>query len=100
MAQLARRFTVVTALVAVALGTTASLAGAAEPPHPRPTPKVAVIGTGGTIAGVSKSKVSFDDYEAGKLRVYRLVNDLRPEVNRMWSPPAPTPWRSSPTGWT
>lgn len=83
MAQLARRFTVVTALVAVALGTTASLAGAAEPPHPGPTPKVAVIGTGGTIAGVSKSKVSFDDYEAGKLRVSRLVNDLRPEVNRI-----------------
>ncbi|MFF4480565.1 asparaginase [Streptomyces sp. NPDC001520] len=83
MAQLARRFTVVAALVAVALGTTASLAGAAEPPHPRPTPKVAVIGTGGTIAGVSRSKVSFDDYEAGKLRVSRLVNDLRPEVNRI-----------------
>ncbi|MCG0288798.1 asparaginase [Streptomyces sp. PSAA01] len=82
MAQLARRFTVVTALAAVALGTTASLAGATEP-DPRPTPKVAVIGTGGTIAGVSKSKVSFDDYEAGKLRVSRLVNDLRPEVNRI-----------------
>ncbi|MBP8534453.1 asparaginase [Streptomyces sp. MK37H] len=82
MAQLARRSGVLITLVALALGTTASLAGAAEP-IPRPTPKVAVIGTGGTIAGVSKTKVSFDDYQAGKLPVSRLVNDLRPEVNRI-----------------
>ncbi|MET7905481.1 asparaginase [Streptomyces sp. NPDC005355] len=95
MHQLARRSTVLIALVTVALGPTASLAGAAEPhlkptpksgaaePHPKPTPKVAVIGTGGTIAGVSKSKVSFDDYEAGKLPVSRLVRDLRPDVDRI-----------------
>ncbi|MCD9594590.1 MULTISPECIES: asparaginase [Streptomyces] len=82
MAQLARRSGVLITLVAVALGATASLAGAAEP-HPRPTPKVAVIGTGGTIAGVSRTKVSFDDYQAGKLPVSRLVGDLRPEVNRI-----------------
>ncbi|NUH37325.1 asparaginase [Streptomyces samsunensis] len=82
MAQLARRSGVLITLAAVALGATASLAGAAEP-HPRPTPKVAVIGTGGTIAGVSRTKVSFDDYQAGKLPVSRLVGDLRPEVNRI-----------------
>ncbi|MEE4590866.1 asparaginase [Streptomyces sp. DSM 41524] len=82
MAQLVRRSGVLITLVALALGTTASLAGAAEP-IPRPTPKVAVIGTGGTIAGVSRTKVSFDDYQAGKLPVSRLVNDLRPEVNRV-----------------
>ncbi|MYU12857.1 asparaginase [Streptomyces sp. SID8361] len=82
MAQLARCSGVLITLVAVALGVTASLAGAAEP-HPRPTPKVAVIGNRGTIAGVSRTKVSFDDYQAGKLPVSRLVGDLRPEVNRI-----------------
>ncbi|AGP53135.1 asparaginase [Streptomyces rapamycinicus] len=82
MAQLARRSGVLITLMALALGTTTTLAGAAEP-IPRPTPKVAVIGTGGTIAGVSRTKVSFDDYQAGKLPVSRLVNDLGPEVNRI-----------------
>ncbi|MFJ2177791.1 asparaginase [Streptomyces sp. NPDC087851] len=79
MRRLARRSTVLLTLLSVALGTTASVASA-EPEKKR-LPKIAVIGTGGTIAGVSKSRVSFQDYEAGKLPVSKLVGDLKPEVD-------------------
>lgn len=79
MRKLTRRSTVLLTLISLALGTTASVAGAE--PDKKPLPKVAVIGTGGTISGVSKSRVSFQDYESGKLPVSKLVDDLRPEVD-------------------
>ena len=50
---------------------------------PARRPVVAVIGTGGTIAGVSASRVSFDDYRAGQLPVAKLVDALRPEVDEV-----------------
>ncbi|MEU1785595.1 asparaginase [Streptomyces sparsogenes] len=84
MRELARRSTVLLTLIALALGTTASVAGAEAARADsggKPVPKVAVIGTGGTIAGVSRTRVSFQDYESGKLPVSRLVNDLKPEVD-------------------
>ncbi|MGO4424424.1 hypothetical protein AB4Z54_38460 [Streptomyces sp. MCAF7] len=61
MRKLTRRSTVLLTLISLALGTTASVAGAE--PDKKPVPKVAVIGTGGTISGVSKTRVSFQDYE-------------------------------------
>ncbi|MDT0550046.1 MULTISPECIES: asparaginase [Streptomyces] len=79
MRKLTRRSTVLLTLISLALGTTASVAGAE--PDKKPLPKVAVIGTGGTISGVSKSRVSFQDYESGKLPVSKLVDDLKPEVD-------------------
>ncbi|MGY0056574.1 asparaginase [Streptomyces sp. LZ34] len=79
MRKLARRSTVLFTLISLALGTTASVAGAE--PDKKPVPKVAVIGTGGTISGVSKSRVSFQDYESGKLPISKMVNDLKPEVD-------------------
>ncbi|MEV0227056.1 asparaginase [Streptomyces sp. NPDC050704] len=44
-------------------------------------PEVAVIGTGGTIAGVSTNRVSFQDYRAGQLAISKMVDELRPEVD-------------------
>ncbi|MEU1665420.1 asparaginase [Streptomyces sparsogenes] len=84
MRELARRSTVLFTLIALALGTTAPVAGAeaaGAESGKKPVPKVAVIGTGGTISGVSRTRVSFQDYEAGKLPVSRMVNDLKPEVD-------------------
>ncbi|MEU0842531.1 asparaginase [Streptomyces sp. NPDC005962] len=84
MHQLARATTVLITLIAVGLGVGgAAGAGAAPQPQGGPEPQVAVIGTGGTIAGVAKSRVSFQNYESGQLPVSRLVDDLRPEVNRL-----------------
>ncbi|TMU92476.1 asparaginase [Streptomyces sp. DASNCL29] len=79
MRTLTRRSTVLLTLLTVAGGMTAPVAGAEQ--ERKPLPKVAVIGTGGTISGVSKSRVSYQDYESGKLPVSKLVNDLRPEVD-------------------
>nr|WP_238362550.1 asparaginase [Actinopolymorpha pittospori] len=42
-------------------------------------PKVVVIGTGGTIAGVSDSRVSFQTYKSGQLPIGKLLDDLGPE---------------------
>ncbi|MGW2326089.1 asparaginase [Streptomyces sp. NPDC001700] len=90
MHQLARASTVLIVLIAVVLGLGVGVgvggtAGARAAPEPErgPEPQVAVIGTGGTIAGVAKSRVSFQNYESGQLPVSRLVDDLRPEVNRL-----------------
>ncbi|GAA2323539.1 MULTISPECIES: asparaginase [Streptomyces] len=79
MRMLTRRSTVLLTLLTAAVGTTAPVAGAEQ--EKKALPKVAVIGTGGTIAGVSKSRVSFQDYEAGKLPIAKLVGDLKPEVD-------------------
>lgn len=75
-----RRTALLTAVVALTAGT----ATAAER-HKSPVkrPKVVVIGTGGTIAGVSESRVDFQDYQSGKIPVAELVGDLKPEVNEI-----------------
>lgn len=43
-------------------------------------PKVTVIGTGGTIAGVAQSRSSFVNYQSGQIPVADLVRQLQPEV--------------------
>lgn len=75
-----RRSVLLTAVIALTAGTATA---AEQRKAPAKLPKVAVIGTGGTIAGVSKSRVDFQDYESGKLPVSKLVGDLRPEVGRV-----------------
>ena len=52
----------------------------AAPPRSR-KPKVVVVGTGGTIAGVSDSRVSFQTYRSGQLPIAKLLDDLRPELD-------------------
>ncbi|MGW2284615.1 asparaginase [Streptomyces phaeochromogenes] len=65
---------------AVAAGV--SLAGASAHAEGRKDlPEVAVIGTGGTISGVSTNRVSFQDYKSGQLAISKMVDELRPEVN-------------------
>ncbi|WP_218080167.1 asparaginase [Anthocerotibacter panamensis] len=46
------------------------------PPDPVTLPQVTVIGTGGTIAGVSTHKTSFQDYRASQLTIQFLVGQL------------------------
>ena len=43
-------------------------------------PKVAVIGTGGTIAGVAQSRSSFTNYSAGRIPIANMVQQLQPEI--------------------
>lgn len=48
---------------------------------PSGKPKVTVIGTGGTIAGVATNRGSFTNYRAGQIPIADLVDDLRPEID-------------------
>jgi L-asparaginase len=43
-------------------------------------PRVVVIGTGGTIAGTSATRTSFQSYQAGRLLIEEMVQELRPEI--------------------
>ncbi|KKI89326.1 asparaginase [Bacillus sp. SA1-12] len=45
-------------------------------------PKVKVIGTGGTISGVSTDETSFIDYKSGSLAIEEMVNQL-PNVDKL-----------------
>ena len=48
-----------------------------------PKPKVTVIGTGGTIAGVSTTRTSFQDYRAGQKLIADMVQELRPQLDEV-----------------
>ena len=69
---------------------------ASEPPAPartvqsdRPTtaapgrPRVAVIGTGGTIAGRSSGRTSFQNYRSGQIPIDSMVAELRPDIDEV-----------------
>ncbi|MBI4520787.1 MAG: asparaginase [Gemmatimonadetes bacterium] len=73
-----KRFAVpsLTAL-ALALATASSLLGQT------PRPKVTVIGTGGTIAGVSETRTSFQSYRAGQKLIQDMVDELRPQIDEV-----------------
>jgi len=78
--KIAHRTTALLCSFAVAAGV--SLAGASAHAEGRKDlPEVAVIGTGGTISGVSTNRVSFQDYQSGKLAISKMVDELKPEVN-------------------
>ena len=78
MRAILRRTVLLTAIVALTAGTASA---AEQQGAPVKRPKVAVIGTGGTISGVSKSRVDFQDYQSGKIAISELVGDLKPEVD-------------------
>ena len=44
-------------------------------------PRITVVGTGGTIAGVARSRSSFLDYRSGVIPVKTLVRQLEPELS-------------------
>jgi L-asparaginase len=46
-------------------------------------PKVTVIGTGGTIAGESRTRTSFQDYRAGQKTIKEMVDFLRPQIDEV-----------------
>jgi L-asparaginase len=69
------------ALLALVLLFGGSVAAAA-PPKTR-VPKVVVIGTGGTIAGVSDTRVNFQTYRSGQIPIADLVKFLQPEVGKI-----------------
>jgi len=86
-----RRSTLTLLAMAVVLGTAAG-AGAQAPTADRETveargadalPRVTVIGTGGTIAGTSTTRTSFQSYRAGQLLIADMVDDLRPEIDEV-----------------
>ncbi len=68
-----------TLLLAALVALAAPAAGLAQDPPPT----VAVVGTGGTIAGVSETRTSFITYRGGTIPVADLVGELRPEVEEL-----------------
>ncbi|GAB3158681.1 L-asparaginase 2 [Micromonospora sonneratiae] len=56
---------------------------AASAPKRDALAKVAVIGTGGTIAGKSESRVGFQSYQPGRTPTAELVQYLQPEVGQI-----------------
>ena len=46
-------------------------------------PRITVVGTGGTIAGVSETRTSFQDYRAGQVPIEDMVFALRPEIDEV-----------------
>ena len=46
-------------------------------------PKVVVIGTGGTMAGVSEGRFTVQKYKPGQLPTARLIRDLQPEIGQL-----------------
>jgi len=46
-------------------------------------PKVVVIGTGGTMAGVSEGRFTVQKYKPGQLPTARLIHDLQPDIGRL-----------------
>ncbi|MBA4862863.1 asparaginase [Streptomyces sp. PSKA54] len=78
--RIAHRTTALLLALAAAVGATVTGASA-EPGAGKDVPDVAVIGTGGTISGVSTNRVSFQDYRSGQLAISKMVDELRPEVD-------------------
>ncbi|WP_405932651.1 asparaginase [Streptomyces sp. NBC_00827] len=78
--KIAHRTAALLCTFAVAAGVSLSSASA-QPKEKEDVPEVAVIGTGGTISGVSTSRVSFQDYKSGQLAISKMVDELRPEVD-------------------
>jgi L-asparaginase len=55
----------------------------AKTADPGKPPRVAVIGTGGTISGVSDTRVSFQTYKSGQMKIADMVNYLQPEIGKV-----------------
>jgi L-asparaginase len=57
---------------------------AADSPADAPgLPRVTIVATGGTIAGVSETRTSFQSYEAGEVGIDEMLAELRPEIDEV-----------------
>ena len=61
-----------------------------EPPPPADAaveagalPRVTIVATGGTIAGVSDTRTSFQSYRAGTLGIDEMLSELRPQIGEV-----------------
>jgi L-asparaginase len=46
-------------------------------------PRITVIGTGGTIAGQSETRTSFQNYRAGQKLIADMVGELKPQIDEV-----------------
>ncbi len=46
-------------------------------------PRVTIVATGGTIAGVSETRTSFQSYRAGQLGIDEMLAELRPQIDEV-----------------
>lgn len=53
------------------------------PPDPGTLPRVTIVATGGTIAGVSDTRTSFQSYRAGTLGIDEMLSELRPQIDEV-----------------
>ncbi len=59
-------------------------ASSAEAPAPAPArPRVAVVATGGTIAGTSETRTGFQSYRAGRLGIDEMLSELGPQIDEI-----------------
>jgi L-asparaginase len=77
------RSTLVLLAAAVALATATGVGAQDTAQAVEALPRVTVIGTGGTIAGTSTTRTSFQSYRAGQLLIADMVDDLRPEIDEV-----------------
>jgi len=75
-------FTSLAAVAQPAADTPAAPRTIDAPPDPATLPQVTVLGTGGTIAGVSQTPVSFQNYRGGTLPIQDMVKQL-PRLDRV-----------------
>ena len=62
---------------------TATASPEAESPAAAALPRVTIVATGGTIAGVSETRTSFQSYRAGQLGIDEMLSELRPEIDEV-----------------
>ncbi len=58
-------------------------AGAEAPADAPALPRVTIVATGGTIAGVSETRTSFQSYQAGEVGIDEMLAELRPEIDEV-----------------
>lgn len=58
-------------------------AGAEAPTDAPALPRVTIVATGGTIAGVSETRTSFQSYQAGEVGIDEMLAELRPEIDEV-----------------
>ena len=57
--------------------------GADSPANAGALPRVTIVATGGTIAGVSDTRTSFQSYRAGSLGIDEMLSELRPQIDEV-----------------
>ncbi len=69
--------------VATTQATAETSSSADAPADAGALPRVTIVATGGTIAGVSDSRTSFQSYRAGSLGIDEMLSELRPQIDEV-----------------